>query len=170
MRRFVEVNEASIFATGTAAEWWVLYEAHQPTSRITVMAASIGGNRVRVECDDDEHAEQFVQMLAEHGAPKNAAKALPAPKLGYEHYCPHRVSVHCGGPKSGKPTTQKCSTCGGRWIVRRGTYGVFTWTGTGRYNIAAAHATFASQARADARAAMSNGQNWVVRFIDEGSL
>lgn len=170
MKRFVEVNEAAIFATGTASAWWVLFEGHQPSNRITVMTASIGGHRVRVECDDDEHAEQFVKMLIEHGVPKNAVKPVPVPRLGHEHRCPLNRFAHCRAHQAGKPKTRRCPGCGSPWSVHRGTYGVFTWLGDGRYPIARAHGTFATERAAYRLADRHPTENWVVRFIDEHSL
>ena len=171
MRRFVEVNEAAIFATGTAAEWWALFEARfTPAGRITVLTPSIGGNRVHVEVDDEEHAREFVAMLISHGVPKNAVKVKPAP-LGWEHSCLYGGSHRCqSAHHSGKPTTKKCRDCGGQWFVLQGAYGVFTWRGDGRYRVEAAHATFASEARAQALADQHPRDNWVVRFLPESVL
>lgn len=56
------------------------------------------------------------------------------PAKGHEWSCINRYSGNCHDRiTSTKPTTKKCPYCGGSWMERDGWYGVFHWTGTGRY-------------------------------------
>jgi hypothetical protein len=71
----VEVNEAKVFATRTAADWWVLFRMQaERASRIKVVTASIGGDRLLVACDDAAHAQELVALFVEKGLPKSAVK------------------------------------------------------------------------------------------------
>lgn len=91
--------------------------------------------------------------------------------LGYFWECQHvdQVAGHGIFHDKGytKPTKERCSYCRGRIIVRRGLWGTFVWTGTGRYRAEDAKATFTSHARAQ-KAADKAGL--VARWIPEADL
>lgn len=64
---------------------------------------------------------------------------------------------------NGKPSRKRCAGCGGAFYVYTGLWGVFTWTGDGRYPEAAALATFTREQPAQAMA--EAGKETVVRWI-----
>lgn len=79
MTAYVEVNEAKIFATTGGVSWWLAFRHRFETSgRITVDVASLGGDRVRVECDDREHADWLKATAQENGVPAAAVKVVRA--------------------------------------------------------------------------------------------
>lgn len=71
---WVEVNEAKVFAARLGANWWITFRHHGPESRFQVVTASIGGDRVRVTCDDREHAAWLLAHIVEQGVPRTAVK------------------------------------------------------------------------------------------------
>lgn len=76
---YVEVNEAKIFATTGGVAWWLAFrQRFEPIGRIEVVTASIGGDRVRVECDDRHHADWLKATAQENGVPKAAVKVVRA--------------------------------------------------------------------------------------------
>jgi hypothetical protein len=71
----LEVNEAKILATRSGFAWWLEFRGRfEPIGRIEVVTASIGGDRVKVQCDDREHANWLMNSAIEHGVPKTALK------------------------------------------------------------------------------------------------
>jgi hypothetical protein len=71
----VEVNEASIWASGQGADWWNLWRSRmEAAGRITIKAASIGGDRVHVACADRTEASEIRDMLTDAGVHKSAVK------------------------------------------------------------------------------------------------
>jgi hypothetical protein len=95
---------------------------------------------------------------------------VSARKLGWDWSCVGR----CARPSRGttKPTRDRCAWCGRSLLVRRGLWGAFEWTGTGRYPVEAALALYASAAAAErfANARFDEGENVVVRFVEERDL
>ena len=87
-----------------------------------------------------------------------------ADTLATRHACRYQLRItgsHTYG--DGPPKRRKCALCGGPLNVLRGLWGVFTWTGDGRYPAARAHATFLREADADA----ATFGELVVRWITE---
>lgn len=72
----VQVNECAVFATGKGLDWWLLFRGHGPESRFVIITASLGGDRVNVQCEDREHAEWLLATLLEQGVPKSALKVI----------------------------------------------------------------------------------------------
>lgn len=73
----LEVNEARILATQQGAGWWLEFRHRfEPIGRLEILIASIGGDRVRVACDDKEHAAWLLGSAVEHGVPKSALKIV----------------------------------------------------------------------------------------------
>lgn len=70
--------------------------------------------------------------------------------------------IRCEGDH---PKRLKCAACGARLHVFTGLYGVFTWTGDGRYPIASAHRTFARKAAAERMIDADTTETLVVRWI-----
>jgi len=71
---------------------------------------------------------------------------------------------------NGKPSRKACAGCKGALYVYTGLWGVFTWTGDGRYPEAAALRTFTRHAPADAYVDAENTRtdyaaNLVLRWI-----
>jgi len=64
----------------------------------------------------------------------------------------------------GQPTRKSCKYCGSAFVVQRGTWGAYEWTGNGRYPEAVAVRTFTSEKVADRWAAT---RELVVRWIPE---
>lgn len=64
---------------------------------------------------------------------------------------------------NGKPVRKRCAGCRGEFYVYTGLWGVFTWTGDGRYPEAAALRTFTREQPAQAMA--EAGDQTVVRWI-----
>ena len=56
--------------------------------------------------------------------------------------------THTSG--NGKPSRKRCANCRGEFYVQTGLWGVFTWTGDGRYPEAAALRTFTREPLAQA--------------------
>lgn len=74
---YVEVNEARIFATTGGASWWVAFrQRFEPIGRVEIVTASIGGDRVRVKCDDREHADWLKATALDNGVPVAAVKVV----------------------------------------------------------------------------------------------
>lgn len=69
---------------------------------------------------------------------------------------------HEGG--AGKPKRKTCGRCGSQWLVEQGTYGVFVWTGDGRYPASDAVRTFRTEASAEAYAVKTSPE-YVVRWV-----
>ena len=103
-------------------------------------------------------------------------------KLATRHWCIHQGNeaaglLHSEGTGKG-PASGKCRYCKGKIVTERGLWGVFAWTGTGRYPAEAAERTStikgAAQRRADtlneSPAEVRDLGGWVVRWIPEGSL
>ena len=65
---------------------------------------------------------------------------------------------------NGKPSRKRCAGCKGSLRVYTGLWGVFTWTGDGRYPEAAALKTFTRYALAEICANAGSDQT-VVRWI-----
>ena len=92
-------------------------------------------------------------------------------KLAKKYACRYRGNdgsySHTSG--HGTPTRKTCARCKGPIDVQTGLWGVFTWTGTGRYPEDKAHATYASHKKAESVAetkyAVDPAANWVVRWI-----
>jgi hypothetical protein len=76
----LEVNEARLFSIGgEPLLWWLDYRArYEPIGRIRVVTASIGGDLLRVRCDDREHADWVLQHALGRGVPRSAMKIKPA--------------------------------------------------------------------------------------------
>jgi hypothetical protein len=64
---------------------------------------------------------------------------------------------------NGKPSRKRCAYCNGAFYVYTGLWGVFTWTGDGRYPEVTALRTFTRYAAAEAFA--DAGDETVVRWI-----
>lgn len=72
----------------------------------------------------------------------------------------------CGsGPRATKPTTKKCPKCGSQWHERQGWYGVFHWTGDGRYPVDSAVELFTRESQAESYVQKSNDDTLVIRFV-----
>lgn len=85
-------------------------------------------------------------------------------KQATRHVCINRSSLngsHTRGPGTAK--RRRCAFCGGVLHTETGTYGVFTWTGTGRYPLKNAIRTFAHERAADEFA--SSADSLVVRWV-----
>lgn len=80
MTAHLKVNEARVLACGgPGAGWWADFRLRfDPIGRIHVDLASIGGDLVRVECDDREHADWLRATAQEHGVPAAALKVVNA--------------------------------------------------------------------------------------------
>lgn len=72
---------------------------------------------------------------------------------------------------AGVPSRKRCAYCGGKLLREQGVYGVFSWTGNGRYPIENATRTFASEKRAQALCDSEAGRTagWVVRWTPTAS-
>jgi hypothetical protein len=72
----LEVNEARIWATQSGGEWWNPWRLRmEPLGRVTVLVASLGGDRVRVACDSKDDAEWLRDhMTGFAGIPASAVK------------------------------------------------------------------------------------------------
>jgi hypothetical protein len=80
---YVEVNECRVNATEAGRHWWTAYRFHhEPTGRITTVTASIGGDRVRVACDDRAHAEWLATHMIEMGCLPKSAIRIGVTKAG----------------------------------------------------------------------------------------
>ena len=62
----IEVNEARIFATGGRTDWWSTFRA-RTRRRITTVTPSVGGDLVRVACDDREDAVWLRDHMVDAG-------------------------------------------------------------------------------------------------------
>lgn len=92
------------------------------------------------------------------------ARAIRAEGRAVEWRCGVRGTARCGGPSDGIPP-RKCRECGGWLLVLAGTYGVFVHTGTGRYPLADAVATFDRESKARRHA--ETDSRFVVRFVSD---
>ena len=73
----VEVNEARVLATRQGAGWWIAYRSQaERARRVTVVTPSIGGDLVRVACDDQEDAAWLRDHMADSGIPVTALKVV----------------------------------------------------------------------------------------------
>lgn len=69
----VEVNEAKVLASGRGASWWLDYRGvAERSGRITVVTASVGGDRVAIACDTQGHAAWLAALLVAKGLPTSA--------------------------------------------------------------------------------------------------
>jgi hypothetical protein len=84
---------------------------------------------------------------------------IPA-RMATTHRCINAISVHCT-KGSGKPKRKSCTYCGSLLSTSEGYFGVFEWTGTGRYRIADAISLHSSELRAESA---RTGER-VVRFV-----
>ena len=84
---------------------------------------------------------------------------IPA-RLGRTYRCINSISVHCTRG-TGRTTRQRCAYCGSILSQSEGYFGVFEWTGTGRYPLEAAVSLHSTEARAEAA---RTGEH-VVRFV-----
>lgn len=75
-RYAVEVNEASIGAAGEGREWWDLYRSHGRPERFVTVVRGIGGDLVRVACDDREQAVWLAATMPNHGIPAGAVRLV----------------------------------------------------------------------------------------------
>jgi DNA-directed RNA polymerase subunit RPC12/RpoP len=82
------------------------------------------------------------------------------PRPGYQYHCSNEISVHCDRG-TGKPRRAFCKYCGSRIIVREGYFGIFQWTGTGRYPLEKALKIYATERGAE----RARTGDLVVRFI-----
>lgn len=83
--------------------------------------------------------------------------------LAKRHACTSSLqSVHCTRG-NGQPTRKACAHCGGRLRVEEGLWGVFVWTGTGRYPVEDAVSTTVREAVAEDR--LEEDSRYVVRWI-----
>ncbi len=88
--------------------------------------------------------------------------------LATRYHCTSSLeSVHC--VRNATRKASKCRHCGGRIRSDQGRFGVFTWTGDGRYPADFAHRTFV---RADVADRWANETNewYVVRWIPADAL
>jgi hypothetical protein len=73
----LKVNEAKILATRGGSSWWLEFRGRfEPIGRIKVDTVSIGGDMVRVECDDREHAAWLLTTAQQNGVPASALKVV----------------------------------------------------------------------------------------------
>lgn len=75
-------------------------------------------------------------------------------KLATRHWCVHKRNPAAGlqhTQGNGKPTRKRCRWCGGELVTQTGQWGVFAWTGTGRYPADEAESTYLSERAADRR-------------------
>lgn len=73
--------------------------------------------------------------------------------------CISEGTTRCGGDQ---PKRRTCKHCDGVLMASEGTWGVFTWTGDGRYKAADAHRVYSSKTAADRFAAVND---YVTRWI-----
>lgn len=75
MTAVLEVNEAKVLACASGVSWWLEFRSRfEPIDRIKVITASIGGDRVEVQCDDDDHADWLLTLAVSKGIPRSALK------------------------------------------------------------------------------------------------
>lgn len=79
---------------------------------------------------------------------------------GYRHECPSRISVRCD-QGHGRAPRKRCRVCGSELRTISGLYGVFAWTGEGRYPRSAALSVWETYAAAERH----TGDSYVVRFL-----
>ena len=92
-------------------------------------------------------------------------------RLARKYACRYRATPGSGLSHTsghGAPSRKKCAYCGGPLDVETGLWGVFTWTGTGRYPKSAAVKIYSNVSLADGYA-MDNRSNLVVRWIPEAA-
>jgi hypothetical protein len=77
--------------------------------------------------------------------------------------CSLSISVHCGRG-NGQPSRKRCGYCGGTFYVEQGWWGVFVWTGDGRYPHTLAVKVFSAEGPAE-RYAVRTDSRYVVRWI-----
>lgn len=79
------------------------------------------------------------------------------------HECLSKGTLaHCT-KGDGKPRRKACAGCGGRLAVYPGTWGVFVWTGTGRYPLTDAVRTFVRERAAERFT--EQDERYVVRWV-----
>lgn len=86
-------------------------------------------------------------------------------KTGHRYECRRR----CARPDvgNGQPRRKACSWCGGAYIVHEGVWGVFEWSGQGRYPVAEAKSLHSQEWRASKA---TDGTDLVVRWVDARDL
>ena len=94
------------------------------------------------------------------------ATAAPAASI---YRCSLEATPRCDRG-NGKPTRKRCSACGGSFVVLSGTWATFvhsSLSGSARYCIDEAQATFRTEAQAEACRAEADpaGVRLVVRFV-----
>ena len=82
----------------------------------------------------------------------------------HRHQCLSNASEHHCSKGEGKGPA-KCRYCGGRILIRTGTWGVFVWRGDGRYPLAAAVRTFGRLSAAENYVRRSGNESLVERFV-----
>jgi hypothetical protein len=92
------------------------------------------------------------------------AAAQAATRTATRHFCSLDISPRCTKGDGKGPATGKCRHCGGKVYTDHGLWGVFTWTGTGRYPVTDAKRTYVRQGAAESWAT-ANGTELVVRWI-----
>lgn len=77
MSACVEVNEAAVWSTQRGTDWWNTFRLRfERIDRIEVVTHSLGGDRVRVACDDRDHAVWLANHMVEFGGlPRTAVRA-----------------------------------------------------------------------------------------------
>jgi hypothetical protein len=85
--------------------------------------------------------------------------------LATRYSCLYQGTIRCEGDQSKRT---KCKYCGSQIYTQQGLWGVFTWTGDGRYSLADAHRTFVRKSAADKYT--TNDETYVVRWLPIESL
>ena len=84
-------------------------------------------------------------------------------KLATRYVCCNAGNADAGAYHTrgnGKPSRKRCAGCGGAFYVYTGLWGVFTWTGDGRYPEAAALKTFTRYALAETARTPAATRRW----------
>ena len=99
-------------------------------------------------------------------APLPAPPTVPA---GARHACPNAGQGRCRISNPGRPRTERCPVCGGRWFVTAGWHTVQEWRQDNRYTLDTATSRHTFEHQATSSAATRNRTNpvYVVRFIRE---
>ena len=70
----LEVNEARVFASRRGMEWWGWFRmSRERAGGVEIVAASIGGDRVRFDFDN---AAAFIKVATDNGVPQQAIKVI----------------------------------------------------------------------------------------------
>ena len=72
------VNEARILAAKPEiAEWWRVYRSLlEKAGLVTLIVVSIGGDRLRIDCESDGHAAYMSDYMRGRGVPRTAIKRV----------------------------------------------------------------------------------------------